>query len=502
MNNAIQTGGGCRLVGRFLFTSSSSTKCPTLNSAFSSPRLLLTRAFLSDAHQCDESWEKVLAHSLSFNADSYEKYSIFLLDKSNRGFPNTAVELDTLAHKLQDVVDLASIDIFEPLLNGVRASERAADLHWGTSHALVRGYLDMNLAGRLVDKLLPAKLEYGVFLDGYSAAFLLNELMLKGDWTRGCKVAEDLMRQECFFSPLLRRMCMLSVMKHVDAGAADDRQAAWEAAEEEERDRLASEEEVLEYYHYRPNGYHDGHFDLKSPAEIVGKTAMVLGREEGGDLGASFLLLGAGLTGEDKLVETLADFDVFDRKPASAVKDAVARRFEGNARVAERLDALKASTMTVVDCEAELTALIAEDAASDLDEFRGSYDALMAAWMEERRTAAETEHWANQEKELRRLASEQLKTLEKQEEVLTYFENEVKVELMSNLALKKAEEATVPVNAFERYRQSLHPDLIDHQRNMWKTWLPVPDRQASEGNQNSEELYHLADYYKKPWWSF
>merc|ERR1712025_1365575 len=104
--------------------------------------------------------------------------------KSNRGYPNTAVEMDSLAHKLQDVEDLASIEVFEPLLRGVRVSPRAADFHWGTSHAIIRGYLDMNLSMRLTDRLLPAKLEYGIYLDGYSASLLLNDLMLKGDWTR------------------------------------------------------------------------------------------------------------------------------------------------------------------------------------------------------------------------------------------------------------------------------------------------------------------------------
>ena len=481
---------GVRLV-RFLLPKFS----PTSTSAF----LLHRRTFLTEAHQCDESWERVLSRTQSFNDDSFEKYSITLLDKSNRGFANSAVQLDTLAHKLQDVEDLASLEIFEPLLRGVRQSPAAGDLHWGTSHAIVRGYLDMNLSIRLTDRLLPAKLEYGVFLDGYSALFLLNDLVLKKDWTRCSKVAEDLMLQECFYSPLLRRMCMLSVLRHFLAGGVDQRQEAWEEADEEEQQRLSVQDEVLQYYHYRPNGYHDGHFDLKTPTEIVGKTASMLGQEEGGELGAAFSLLGAALSGEEAAGKMIADLEAFDRQVAASVVEAVAARFEGNEDMLSKLHALKTSTL---DCEAELTKLIQADVSAGVDEFRGSYDALMRAWSEERLTVAEKEHWIDQEKEMRRLATEQLKSLEKQEEVLTYFENELKVELLSNLAVQKKKEDEVPLNPFERYVRTLHPDLVDHKKNMDKTWYPVPCRRTARGNAGADEIYYWADYYNRPWWSF
>merc|ERR1712228_119888 len=101
-----------------------------------------------------------------------------------------------------------------------------------------------------------------------------------------------------------------------------------------------------------------------------------------------------------------------------------------------------------IDCDAELVELIERDVATGVDEFRGSYDALMASWTAERLTAAEKEHWANQEREMRRLAMEQIKDLEKQEEVLTYFENELTVELLSNLATQKTKESEIPLNPF------------------------------------------------------
>jgi len=385
MNCVIQSTCGrlCRLV------TTTAKLPPTLSWSISH------RSFLTEAHQCDETWEQVLAKSQSFNADSFERYSIQILDKSNRGYPNTAVEIDTLAHKLQDVEDLASLEIFEPLFRGVRQSPAAGDFHWGTSHAIVRGYLDMNLSMRLTDRLLPAKLEYGLFLDGYSAAFLLNDLMLKKDWARCSKIAEDLMLQECFYSPLLRHACMLSVLRHFVDGGVDQRQQNWEEAEEEEQQRLSLEEEVLEYYHYRPNGYDDGHFDLKSPLDIVGKTASMLGREEGGELGAAFLLLGAGLRGEEEMTKTLVDLNAFDRKVPSAVVEALAARFEGNEEIVAKLGELKTST---IDCDAELVAMIEKEVSTGLDEFRGSYDALMASWTEERLAIAEKEHWANRRK--------------------------------------------------------------------------------------------------------
>jgi len=441
----------------------------------------------------------VLAQSQTLNPDGYEKYSIFLLDKSNRGYPNTAVEMDSLAHKLQDVEDLASIEVFEPLLRGVRVSPRAADFHWGTSHAIIRGYLDMNLSMRLTDRLLPAKLEYGIYLDGYSATLLLNDLMLKGDWTRCSKIAEDLMLQENFYSPLLRRMCMLSVLKHYQAEGVDRRRESWEEAEAERKAEEAQEEEVLQYYHYLPNGYDDDHFDLKSPADIVGKTANMLGIEEGGELGASFLLLGSALRGKEALLKTVVDLNAFDRKVATSIKDWVLSVFTDDAEADELIGKLQT---TSVDCEATLRELIESEVKIGVDEFRGSYEALMAGWSEERRVLAEKEHWANQEKEMRRLATEQIKNLEKQEEVLTYFENELKVELLADLAVKKTKEKEVVLNPFERYVRSLHPDLVDHKKRLGKTWLPVECRRAGVGNQGADEIYYWQDYYKRPWWSF
>ena len=496
MNSAVTMSSGHRLCQFLLPISKSSTlkRIPT-----SSCLLRHARTFLTEAHQCDKTWEKVLAQTQSFNPDGYEKYSIFLLDKSNRGFPNTAVELDTLAHKLQDVEDLASLEIFEPLLRGVRVGPRAADLHWGASHAIVRGYLDMSLSMRFTDRLLPAKLEYGLYLDGYSAAFLLNDLILKGDWTRCAKVAEDLMLQETFFSPLLRRMCMLGALKHFQTGGVDQRQQAWEEAEEDRQAEESKEEEVLEYYHYRPNDYDDDHFDLKSPVDLAGKTANMLGFEEGGDLGASFSLLGSALRGKEALRKTIVDLNAFDRKVADSVVVSVSSRFEDDAEVGELIKKLKTSS---VDCEAKLTELIESEVRTGVDAFRGSYEALMAGWMEERRVVAEKEHWANQEKEIRRLAKEQIQNLEKQEEVLTYFENELKVELLADLSIKKETAGKEKLNPFEKYVRSLHPDLVDSKKRLGKTWRPVPCRKSSVGNEGADEIYYWADYYKRPWWSF
>ena len=292
---------------------------------------------------------------------------------------------------------------------------------------------------------------------------------------------------------------MLSVWRHFFAGGVDQRQAAWEEADEEERERLEQEEEVLEYYPYRPNDYHDGHFDLKTPVEIVGKTASMLGREEGGELGAAFQLIGAALRGEDELAVAISDLDAFDRLVPSAAIDAVVGKFEGNEETTNKLGALKISSM---DCDAELEKLITGDVDSGTNEFRGSYDALMASWSEERLTVAEREHWSNQDKEMRRLAMEQLKNLEKQEEVLTYFENELKVELLSNLAGQKMKEDEVPLNPYERYVRSLHPDLVEHKKNLDKTWLPVASRRTAYGNEGADELHYWADFYNKPWWSF
>jgi len=464
------------------------------------PYLLLNaRTFLTEAHQCDEAWEKVLAQTQSLVPDNYERYSISLLDKSHRGYPNTTVELDTLAHKFQDVEDLAALDIFEPLLRAVRVSPQAANFHWGTSHAIVRGYLDMNLSSRLTDRLLAPKTEYGVFLDGYSAAFLLNDTISKEDWTRGGKIAEDLMQQETFFSSLLRRMCMLSAWKHFQTGGVDERQANWEAEEEERVAEESKEEEKLEYYHFLPNGYNDDLFDLKRPLDLAGKTAMMVGFEEGGDVGASFMLFGSALRGEEALRKTLVDLNAFDRKVATSIVDSVSARFAENADVGELTGKLQTSS---IDIEAELTSLIESEVKTGVDEFRGGYEALMKGWTEERRVLTEAEHWKNQEKEIRRLAREQIAALEKQEEVLTYFENELKVELMADMAMKKTKEKETKLSPFERYVKRLHPDLVDHKKRLGKTWLPVECRKSKRGTEGADELYHWADYYKRPWWSF
>jgi len=138
---------------------------------------------------------------------------------------------------------------------------------------------------------------------------------------------------------------MLGVLRHLLAGGVDQRQEAWEEADNEEQQRLSLQDEVMEYYHYRPNGYHDGHFDLKTPTEIVGKTAFMLGQEEGGELGAAFSLLGAALRGEEAVGKMIADLEAFDRAVAASVVEAVAGRFEGNEEILSKLHSLKTSTL-------------------------------------------------------------------------------------------------------------------------------------------------------------
>jgi len=436
-----------------------------------------------------------LSEALAVDPDSFEQYSVKLRGKDKL---LTGVEIDLLAHKLQDVEDIASLEIFEPLLYSVRKSQNAADIHMGTSHAIVRGYLDMNLTSRLMDRLIPFKLDYGIFLDEFSATLLLNELTLSQDWTRCSVLAEDLMLQETFFSPLLRRSCALALMHHVKDGGLQRRSDKWALDKEEAATLLESTEEELRYMHFRPNEWNDGHFDLADPKARVAKALTMIGAQEGGEIGASCRLLGAALQGEESLLGTISLLASLDRSVSTDVNDLVTSLHQDSAQVSAAVLGLIKSRS---DCCDELQKLVDADVHDGFDDFQSRYEAQITDWSRERKELAKEEIHENQVREVRELAMQQLKELEKQEEILTYFENEFKLELLSHMATEKSKAAEIPKDKYDKYLETLHPDLIDLQAKTGKTWLPVPNRKSTKGSAVANKLYHHADYYRVPWWS-
>jgi len=328
------------------------------------------------------------------------------------------------------------------------------------------------------------------------------------------------MLQEDFFSPLIRRACMTAVWHHATSGDADARFKQWEEEEEAESARLAEEEELLALWPYKPSGWFDNHFDIKNPRMKVAKTMTMLGVEEGGDLGASFALMGAALEGEAAGARVLEDLRAMDKHVAKEALDFVVHRFEGSSSI---LAASEGVHISDVECLAELKKLILDDVQAEEKDFCDRYETVMTSWVNERTEAVGRERHRNTEKDMRDLAVKQMDGLQKQEEVLTYFENELQIELMSHVALEKTAEKDEEIRActknpstsrsldgglagwrtsrYDRYLRTLHPDLIDLRAKAGKNWLPVPCRSSTKGGRWSNKMYHMVDYHRVPWWS-
>ncbi|EFA02747.1 small ribosomal subunit protein mS27 [Tribolium castaneum] len=364
------------------------------------------RTFLSQAYYCNEVWDSRL------NSPLLQKVNLDgLYYELDQGFQKTRrispVDVDIFANALKDDV---FIDELLDLVHKLRLSPDTGNTLNSTSHAVVRTLLRNDKVKELL-QVLDDRLNYGVFLDDYTANILMDKFWKSKDFAAGCLVASQMMLQEDLKHPVTVNLALLHCYNYLL------KPGDWlEMPQPEE-----PEEEVKIRVNYIRNPFNDEHFDLREPQKIVGKTLAAATRDRNDSLHNSLRIIGLALFGKEELVKK----EMEARKNTKLIKQVVQLLPDDNPFKADltQLELVSEDVQTIL--EKQLTESIAVTSEKDI----ANQCSLFKQWENERLQALEEQkkrlHTLERLAEVERMKKE----LSEKEEKLWFFENEEKIEL-------------------------------------------------------------------------
>lgn len=365
-----------------------------------------TRKFLSQAYQCNEVWEHRLNDPVLQKVNVDEIY--FALDQRfQKTRQMSAVDVDIYANAVTEDIH---VDELLDLVHKLRLTADTGNTLNSTSHAVIRYLSGLNEDPKLLDAL-DDRLNYGLFLDHYTANLLMDKYWKSKDFVSGARVASQLMLQEDVGHPLYAALAMIHCYNYLLKPGDWPQPAPPEEPEEEVKVRVK----------YLRNEYFDDHFDLRDPKKIVGKTLMMLTKNKPDALDQSFHILGLALYDKPEQAKSmLAKMNKSKIYPEvfNVLPEDNEIRLEAQKLPAESGDVQKLLTDRVKAAERQVAE---KDVAEQCKTF--------LAWEDERKQALERQiQRLTTQKRLAEM-EEARKKLADKEMQLWFFENEEKMEL-------------------------------------------------------------------------
>ncbi|RNA30396.1 28S ribosomal mitochondrial-like [Brachionus plicatilis] len=171
--------------------------------------------------------------------------------------------MDLLATKIIHVNNIQELELIENIFLNFRKTQPAMFVRDSMHYSFARNYLDLNQANRLL-QILKLKYKYGIFLDSYTANMLMDYFIKNGDHKNAALTAHEIMLQENAENEFTLAVCLLTCFKCLRIGVDDvDEESNIEDSKQTKEKRLV---------YFLRKEYNDEHFDLKSIPKLCGKT--------------------------------------------------------------------------------------------------------------------------------------------------------------------------------------------------------------------------------------
>lgn len=248
--------------------------------------ILASRTLLSEAYYCRDAWNKRLDDQLLQTTD-IDKYFVELSKKFGTKLKASAVDVDIYLNKVTSKDYTVE---FENVLNRHRRSRQSANTLPSTHAAAVRYFLDTNQHDVLM-RLLPNRLDYGIFPDTHTFNILMDYFIKRGNNRDAVKIAIEMMLQENTGNDISKVLALYCCHAYL----SEPKPEPWDPypkipAEDEDDD-----EEIFVRVPKIPNPFFDDHFDLNEPHHLIGKTLMIFCDGVDDLLHRSYYLVGCGL---------------------------------------------------------------------------------------------------------------------------------------------------------------------------------------------------------------
>jgi len=409
-----------RCLARLLPFSSSAASLPG-SSQINAPLRFSARGLVSPAFQCNEEWNQRVADK-TFDGLKSRLGELFV--EMDRKFTlemgGSALDVDIFAQIAEGEADLEQL---EELLFKLRRTPHTVHTTPSTQHAVVRAMIGKGAGEEHLQhllRMLEDHINYGLFMDKYTAVLLLDKMVEEGRRPEGARVASQLMLQEedwMTAGALGNIACWRYLLVRSDQPwSVEDVEAEEEDPEDVVRVRV---KEGPPHFGMVPNNYHDDHFDLREPEKILGKTIWYLNRLDSDPLSKSLTFLGLALWGkmdqalELELPEVVQE--VAEEILKVSDKDAVVKKLNSAAKVNLEVDG-----ELLKKCEN----LLAEEEKGIVEEQKQFY----IQWNEERMKKINAANEKLKRKvELDNIVYEK-EQLSKEEERLFFFDNQMELD--------------------------------------------------------------------------
>ncbi|XP_004927892.1 uncharacterized protein LOC101745964 [Bombyx mori] len=240
---------------------------------------LKKRTFLSNDYKCNENWNSAISSPLLNKINLNDFYNKLDQTHSSKGIIS-AIDVDIFANAVTEPVHLEEL---KDLLHKLRLSAETGSMLESTSHATVRHSIKFDYVDELI-QMLKDPLNYGLFLDDYSANILLNELLVKKNYTQAADIAALIMLQEEYNNDILCSLCQYSSYMFIKNYVEP------EPAVMEENNKKV--EEIKIRVKFLRNPYFDDHFDIKDRLKLAGKTLAWISEKTSNTLNNNLQLIG------------------------------------------------------------------------------------------------------------------------------------------------------------------------------------------------------------------
>ncbi|CAH1106392.1 unnamed protein product [Psylliodes chrysocephalus] len=400
-------------------------KCAFHNKLRGNVKLKNVRTFLSQAYYCQEVWDRRL-NSPILQKVNLDEFYYELDQRFQKTRELSAVDVDIFANVITN--DKYTDELLD-VVHKLRLTADTCNTLNSTSHALVRCLLQFGNMENLLN-ILDDRLNYGLFLDYYTANLLMDVCWKNKDYTSGARVASQLMLQEEFDHPVSHNLALLHCYNYL---LKPEGWPVYPAPEE-------PEEDVKVRVRFIRNPYDDEHFDLRDPNKIVGKTLAMFTKAKDDSLNKSFNVLGNALFNKLNKVEScIKDCQSKNIVLFKEIIDLVPNESEAKKVVSElKLESSNISDILENKSEHAVNTMSERDVADQCK--------LFLQWEEERHQALEIQK--DRLSKIRRLKEiEDLQqALKEKETKLWFFKNEENIELaieQKELASPKEEESAV-----------------------------------------------------------
>lgn len=245
------------------------------------PVIIHKKNFLSKEYKCTEAWNNMNSSPVFNKINIHDFYNVLDQNYSSKGVLS-AIDVDIFANAIKDQGHLEEL---KDLLHKLRTTAETGNMLESTQQATVRNFMEFGDVKELVE-ILKDPLNFGVFLDDYTANMLLDKLLTLNNYELAARVASLVMLQEEFNHELTCTLCQYACYKYITTYTPTPS----EPAPPEEKNKKV--EEIKIRVKFIRNPFFDDHFDIKDTLLLSGKTLAWISERADNNLNNNLQIIG------------------------------------------------------------------------------------------------------------------------------------------------------------------------------------------------------------------